>query len=240
MQALKRMFPLYVFSLAVVLAVALLGSRTVTALAEVFEAQTPAPPPTVILDPGHGGEDGGAVSPGGVLESGVNLSIALRTRDLLTFLGVPVAMTREEDVSLCDPAAGSVSARKVSDLKNRVRLAAETEDPNLVGIHQNMFPEAKYRGAQVFYAAAPGSRALAERLQASLCADLDPTNHRQAKQSQSVYLMDRITCPGVLVECGFLSNPGEEALLQTEAYQKKLAAVLAAGLTREIEARSGT
>ena len=231
MRYIRRMLPVYLLLLAAVYGLAVLASRSVTVLAEVFSEAEPSRLPTVILDPGHGGEDGGAVSPKGIRESDLNLEISLRTRDLLRFLGLPVIMTRETDVSIHSPEAVTVSEKKVSDLKNRVKLAGETPNALLVSIHQNMFSESKYSGAQVFYASTAGSKELAELLQASLQSDLDPTNHRQAKACTSVYLLEKITCPGVLVECGFLSNSTEEALLQTEAYQKKLAAVIAAGLS---------
>ena len=107
------------------------------------------------------------------------------------------------------------------------------EVPNalLISIHQNMFPESKYYGTQVFYARTAGSQELAESMQARFSTALDPTNHRMAALAQNVYLMNQIRCPGILIECGFLSNPREEQLLQKETYQKKIAAVIAAELS---------
>ena len=142
-------------------------------------------------------------------------------------------MTRETDVSIHNPEAGTISEKKVSDLKNRVRIVSEIPNAVLISVHQNMFAESKYSGTQAFYAETEGSRSLAERLQALVASGLEPSNHRQAKPCENVYLLSHITCPAVLVECGFLSNPREEALLQTAAYQKKLAAVIVAGLTVE-------
>lgn len=237
MRLFKRMLPFYILSLILVTLASQAASQSVTAFSELRAAAERPARPTVIVDPGHGGEDGGAVSPNGVLESGLNLEIGLRTRDLLRFLGLSVRMTRETDVSIYSPEAGTVSERKVSDLKNRVRIVNETDDAVLVSIHQNMFAESKYRGAQVFYAQTTGSKALAERLQTLFDTDLDPTNHRQAKESEAVYLLSRIHCPGILVECGFLSNPEEERLLQTEAHQKKLAAAICAAVTAELAER---
>ncbi|MBQ1411003.1 MAG: N-acetylmuramoyl-L-alanine amidase [Oscillospiraceae bacterium] len=230
MRAGKKMLPVYLCTMLIILSCAVYASQGVTVLAGAFADQTPRRLPTLVLDPGHGGEDGGAVSPNGVRESTLNLEISLRTRDLLRFLGLPVVMTREMDVSIHSPEAGTISEKKVSDLKNRVQFVSEQADPILVSIHQNMFAEAKYYGAQVFYAGTEGSQAMAEGMQALFSSKLDPTNHRQAKPCENVYLLSKINCPGVLVECGFLSNPREEGLLQTEEYQKKLAAVLAAGL----------
>lgn len=239
MRLFKRMLPYYMLTLFLVTLASAAASQSVTAFSVLTDSEEGRSRPTVVVDPGHGGEDGGAVSPNGTLESGLNLEISLRTRELLRFLGLSVRMTRETDVSVYGPEAGTVSEKKVSDLKNRVRLVNETEDAILVSIHQNMFPESKYRGAQVFYARTAGSRELAEGLQTLFDTELDPSNHRQAKESGEIYLLSRIHCPGILVECGFLSNPEEERLLQTETHQKKLAAVICAALTTQLAAQSG-
>ena len=234
MRLFKRMLPYYAAAIFLSAVCSLAASRAVTALSAVAVSAERRLLPTVVVDPGHGGEDGGAVSPGGVPESGLNLEIGLRTRDLLRFLGLPVKMTRETDVSIYGPEARTVSEKKVSDLRNRVQLVNETSGAILVSIHQNMFSESKYRGAQVFYAKTAGSQELAERLQEVFDKEIDPTNHRQAKRSETVYLLSGIHCPGVLVECGFLSNPEEERLLQTKAWQKSLAAAICAALTRQL------
>lgn len=230
MRAIYKMLPVYGIAVCLILFCSLFASQSVTILAGAFEDIETPRLPVIVLDPGHGGEDGGAVSANGVRESGLNLEISLRTRDLLRFLGIPVVMTRETDLSIHSPEAVTVSEKKISDLKNRVALVSDTENPILVSIHQNMFAESKYYGTQLFYADSDPSRQLAEELQALFAAELDPSNHRRAKPCENVYLLSKISCPGVLVECGFLSNPKEEALLQSAEYQKKLAAVLAAGL----------
>ena len=235
MRAVRKMLPVYGLSILLALFGSLFVSQSVTALSGAVAVWSPQGMPTLILDPGHGGEDGGAVSPKGVRESGLNLEISLRTRDLLRFLGLPVVMTRDADVSVYSPDAATISEKKLSDLKNRVAFVSGFEDPLLVSIHQNMFSESKYYGTQVFYAKTDGSLAIAEGLQALFTSGLDPSNHRQAKSCENVYLLSRIRCPGVLVECGFLSNPREELLLQTEAYQKTLAAVLSAGLMEALQ-----
>ena len=236
MRAVNKMIPLYVLSLAVVFACAVFASRSVTVLSAVMAPAEMPLLPTVVLDPGHGGEDGGAVSPDGLKESTLNLEISLRARDLLRFLGLSVVMTRETDVSIYSPDAATVSEKKVSDLKNRVRLVGEIENAVLLSIHQNKFSESKYKGAQVFYAPTTGSKELAERLQSVFDSQVDPSNHRLAKQSQSVYLLNKIHCPGVIVECGFLSNPEETKQLQTNEYQKLLVTAICAGLTLFLEA----
>ena len=182
----------------------------------------------LILDAGHGGEDGGAVSVTGVPESRVNLEIVQKLRDTLALYGVDPVVLREEDVSLHDPEASTLREKKRSDLKNRVRAVEAVEGGALLSIHQNSYPGSQYRGAQVFYAPTGGSRELAELLQPALREELQPDNDRQAKPiPESVYLMNHVSCPAVLVECGFLTNPEEEALLRDGGYQRQLAAVLA-------------
>lgn len=182
----------------------------------------------LILDAGHGGEDGGAVSVTGVPESRVNLEIVQKLRDTLALYGVDPVVLREEDVSLHDPEASTLREKKRSDLKNRVRAVEAVEGGTLLSIHQNSYPGSQYRGVQVFYAPTGGSRELAELLQTALREELQPDNDRQAKPiPESVYLMNHVSCPAVLVECGFLTNPEEEARLRDGGYQRQLAAVLA-------------
>lgn len=183
-------------------------------------------PTTVIIDAGHGGEDGGAVSVSGVRESGLNLEISLRLNDFLPLLGLHTKMVRTEDVSVHSPQAGTIAEKKASDIRNRVELVRQTPNALLLSIHQNRFSESKYRGAQVFYADNAESRALAESLQTDLRAQLDPDNHRQCKKAQDIYLLSHVDCAAVLVECGFLSNAEEELLLRDSAYQKKLTAAI--------------
>lgn len=183
---------------------------------------------SLILDAGHGGEDGGAVSITGVPESQINLAVVLKTRDILAFYGVSPIVLREEDISLHDDSAVSLREKKVSDLKNRVAAIEEQRGATLLSIHQNTYPNGRYHGAQAFYAPTEGSKELAEHIQAAIRSTLQPDNERAVKQiPDTVYLMNHISCPAVLVECGFLTNPGEEALLLDPDYQKQLAAVLA-------------
>ena len=178
---------------------------------------------TLVIDAGHGGEDGGAVSSSGVRESALNLAVALRVRDLAALVGLDTVMVRETDVSVAD-GGRTVSERKRSDLAARVRLVQSTPGAVLLSIHQNHFAEEKYDGAQVFFAS--GSEELARKTQENLRLCLDPSNRRQAKKSSQVYLMEHITCPALLVECGFLSNAAETEKLKEPDYQKKLAAAM--------------
>ena len=185
------------------------------------------PGETVVIDAGHGGEDGGAVSISGVPESGINLAVALRLDQLFGLYGVRTEVLRTEDVSLHDSGAATLRERKVSDLHNRVERINAIENATLISIHQNTYPTAKYHGAQVFYSNAELSQSLAQLTQETLRLALDPDNNRvSTKIPDTVYLMNHISCRAILVECGFLSNPEEDLLLQSGAYQTKLAAAL--------------
>lgn len=214
----------YVAVLAVLLIAAVVGSKTVTVLSEnapIVDRRC------IIIDPGHGGVDGGATSCTGVLESNLNLEIALRLQDLCRLLGMDTYMIRTTDCSVYTEGA-SIAAKKVSDLKERVRIINSMDNPILVSIHQNYFSDSRYSGAQVFHNGDPRSKTLAEMLQNSLIKTLNPTSKRAVKKADGIYLMQHINCCGVLVECGFLSNPEEEAQLRNKVYQKKLCSVIAA------------
>lgn len=194
-----------------------------------FSSNAPVPKRSVlILDAGHGGEDGGAVSVTGVPESQINLSVTCKLEDILAFMGTAPDMLRREDVSLHDPSASSLREKKVSDLHNRVKTIESVSNAVLLSIHQNSYPDPRYRGAQVFYAPTDGSEKYAAHIQSVLCEHLDPNHTREIKQiPENVYLLNHISCPAVLVECGFLSHPEEELLLRQDNYQRKIAICLA-------------
>lgn len=182
----------------------------------------------VVIDAGHGGEDGGAVSVSGAIESQINLAIALRLDQILGLYGVNTVLLRDSDISLHDPDAQTLRQKKVSDLHNRVAAIEALENPVLISIHQNTYTSSQYHGAQVFYANGELSLPFAQITQSTLKQALDPNNERQPTAiPESVYLMNHISCRAILVECGFLSNPQEDALLQSPEYQTKLAAALA-------------
>ena len=215
---------LYILVILGVLAAAQLASRTATVMAE---RQPVKRQHCIVIDAGHGGEDGGAVSCTGKCESGYNLAIACRLNDLMNLLGYDTRMIRTEDTAVYTKGE-TIAQKKASDLKERVRIVNETEDALLLSIHQNHFPDSRYSGAQVFFSRNPGSDALAKALQDAFVATLNPGSNRKSKPSSGVYLMEHIQCTGVLIECGFLSNPEEERKLSRPDYQKKLCAVIAA------------
>lgn len=215
---------LYLMTIAALLCAVLWGSRAVTTLAENLPIERTH---CFIIDAGHGGEDGGATSCTGMLESAINLELALRLNDLIQFLGYDTRMIRNTDISVYTKGE-SLSQKKASDLKERVRIVNETGGGILLSIHQNNFSDSRYSGAQVFYGKTAGSQELAKQMQSAFVQTLNPGSRRSAKPATGVYLMEHIQTCGILVECGFLSHPEEEAKLRSPEYQKKLCCVIAA------------
>ena len=193
----------------------------------------------VVIDAGHGGEDGGASSAAGLLEKDANLEVAFALRDLFEAAGVPVVMTRTEDKLLYDRNVDFQGRKKVLDLAARriiaeqvAEAAAEDGGASLfISIHMNAFPAPQYSGMQVWYGTGdPLSAEVAGRIQAASSAIM-PDNHRRIKAAgSSIYLLDRIGTPAVLVECGFLSNPDEAERLAREEYRRVLAGVVFVGV----------
>jgi N-acetylmuramoyl-L-alanine amidase len=194
-------------------------------------------PLTLIVDPGHGGEDGGAVSENGLVESGVNLDIAKRVDALAAFFGVRTVMTRESEAIEYSANASTTRMRKTEDQHARLALIRASDSAVFLSIHQNQYPKPGPFGAQVLYAGTPGSAEFGNTMQTALTGALNPSNRRAASRIEdNIFLMNHIDCPAVLVECAFLSNPTEEALLKTELYRLKLAAVITAGF---LQSRAG-
>ena len=192
--------------------------------------QRDTPTPVLVIDPGHGGEDGGASS-GGVLEKDLNLAVSLKIADLASLFGVPAALTRTEDTLLYDYYHDLDDYRgkqKTYDLRNRLRFAEESGAAAFVSVHMNQFPQPSCWGMQVYYSPnTDASEELAARIRTSARLRLDPTNGREIKRAtDAIYLLDRIRIPAVLVECGFLSNPEERTMLTDPAYQRQVAAAV--------------
>lgn len=191
---------------------------------------------TVIIDAGHGGEDGGA-EVDGILEKDINLSIADKLADTLRLCGVRVTEIRDEDISVYDDSAQSLREKKVSDLKHRVEIVNGSENNILVSIHQNKFDNSAYSGAQVFYSSNNDkSRVLAESIRNSVVSLLQNDNTRELKPANSdIYLLDNAIVPAVIVECGFLSNDEERAKLLDSGYQSEMAYSIAMGVLEYID-----
>lgn len=194
----------------------------------------------LILDAGHGGEDGGAVSLTGVPESSINLAVVLKLDQLLGFYGIAPILLRQTDISIYDPGCETLRQKKISDLHNREAAIEATDNAEVISIHQNTFSNTAYHGAQVFFRADEESKALALLMQDALREGVDPGNKRTpVKIPASVYLMKHITCPAVLVECGFLSNPVEEEKLRSGDYQTQLALCIASAWLQSDEIQGG-
>ncbi|WBW98030.1 N-acetylmuramoyl-L-alanine amidase CwlD [Oceanirhabdus sp. W0125-5] len=184
----------------------------------------------ILIDPGHGGVDGGASSSSGTLEKHIALEISLKLRDELKDLGYYVVMTREEDKGLYNQ--GSIKQKKIEDLNNRVKMKSETNCDAFISIHLNKFTQAQYFGAEVWYSNREDSKEMAALIMKYLKSGIDNGNKRTNKPAKGKYKVLRCNdnMPGVIVECGFLSNPNEEKLLKSEMYQTKLAMLIARGI----------
>lgn len=187
----------------------------------------------VIIDAGHGGPDGGTSADDGTLEKDLNLQIAIKLNESLNSMGIKTVMIRTEDISVHDASANTIRQKKVSDLKNRLKIINETDNSIFVSIHQNHFSDSRYSGTQVFYSKNnPQSSVLADCIRQSVISDLQKDNTRETKPSGTdIYLLYHAESPAVMVECGFLSNINESKNLKNENYQKELAFVLALGIS---------
>lgn len=189
---------------------------------------------TVIVDAGHGGDDGGAIGIDGTVEKDINLDIALKLEKILKFYGFNVIMTRTQDVMTCDDGLDSLRKRKISDIHNRFELMRKNPDAIFISVHQNKFEDSSQHGTQVFYSGNDErSKELAEAIQTSVTLTLQRKNDRVVKKSGSgIYLLYHAKIPAVLVECGFISNSDEVKKLKDESYRMKLAILIADGLLK--------
>lgn len=199
----------------------------------------PSDKPTVVLDAGHGGLDSGAVGATGVLEKNINLSIVLTLRDMLEMSGFNVVLTRDEDISIYDPGVTGIRNQKLNDMDNRLKIIQSYPDSIFLCIHQNNFTDPKYFGGQMFYNNNnPYNRSLAQIMQNKF-AELQPGNDREIKLSgEELFLLKSNPNPSLMIECGFLSNPDEEAKLSTWEYQQKVAFTIYGGLMEYLDATS--
>lgn len=178
----------------------------------------------ILIDPGHGGIDGGAQSQDGILEKDINLKISLKFKEKLQKQGYKVVMTREEDKGLYENS-GKIRSKKIQDLNNRCKIKKDSKCDMFISIHLNMFPQSKYYGAQVWYSRNIESEKLAKITQERLRMDLDLNNTRVQKPALDSYKVLRCndSMPSIIVECGFLSNQPEAQKLVSDEYQDKVA-----------------
>lgn len=186
--------------------------------------------PVIVIDPGHGGEDGGAVSDNGVLEKDINLSIANDTSALFYLLGFDILRTRKNDMAL-DSGEDTIRKRKVSDMKKRLEIFNSSKENTIISIHQNKFSESKYHGSQIFYSPNNSkSKQLADSIKYSVKGLLQPDNERECKKADGgIYLLKNTNNPAIIVECGFISNEEECNHLLNKQYQKQMAFSITAG-----------
>ena len=209
---------LYAFSFKIANEDIMLNKKTVETVS------TPVTNKIIIVDAGHGSPDEGAESLNGITEAEINLKIALKLQNLLEQSGCTVILTRSDENEIYDVGSDSIREKKISDAKNRVKIGNESSADIFVSIHLNKIPEQQYYGWQTFYKkGSEESKLLATEIQNNLNDAIQKENKRIPAMLNSVYIMKNVEIPITIVECGFLSNPKEEELLQTGEYQNKLA-----------------
>jgi N-acetylmuramoyl-L-alanine amidase len=210
-------------------------------MSEVSADSTGKKPIIIVIDPGHGGRDPGKIGVNNALEKDVNLSISLKLKDLLAQNDIQVIMTREKDVGLYSE---SDSNKKRADLNARVAIIKESKADLAISVHQNSFTEEYVKGAQVFYySASEQGKQLAQIMQEQIVETIADGNHRKSKPNSNYFMLQKAECPLVIVECGYMSNIRESALLIDENYQEKMAYAIhlaimrylhESGLTKEL------
>ena len=190
----------------------------------------------VIIDAGHGGEDPGTVGVTGVLEKDLNLQIALEIGAAFENEGYVVVYTRTDDRLLYTEEENIHGIRKISDLKNRCKVAEKYPNAIFISVHMNSFGKSKYSGLQVYYSEKnENSKALADSIQNKVISDLQKNNNRTTKSGKDIYILENISNNAVLIECGFLSNSQECEKLSQKEYQKELSFSIVCGIIEYIE-----
>lgn len=213
----------YIFSFALFLGFVILIVTAYNSISQTTSPSVKENLPTIIIDAGHGGDDGGATA-NGIVEKNINLSISKVLSDIFTSNGYNVIMTRTDDKSI-NTDGTTLREKKVSDMKNRLEIYNSDENNIVISIHQNKFQQEKYSGTQIFYSTNnENSKVLAESIRNSVVNLLQPENTRECKKAtKEIYLLYNAKIPAVIVECGFISNYSEAEKLKTESYQKQLA-----------------
>lgn len=220
-------------SMELIMACLMLVCFFVLAREAAVTASQPSRDPVIVIDPGHGGEDPGMLGVGGLKEKGINLAVAWKLKEILQKQGFSVIMTREEDTCLCGEDARN---KKAQDMQKRIAIIEEASPLLTVSIHQNSYQDPEVFGPQVFYYTdSAEGEALAGFLQEELNQGLSIKRPRKEKGNKTYYLLKKSKGVLAIVECGFLTNPEEAALLQEEKYQKKVAEAIARGIGRYLE-----
>lgn len=198
----------------------------------VETTSTPTSDKTIVIDAGHGTPDEGAESKNGTTEAEINLKIALKVQNLLEQTGCTVILTRSDENAIYDLDSKTLKQKKISDIKNRVKIGNQSSADIFVSIHLNKIPQQQYYGWQCFFNSKnENSKKLAEQLQENLNDSIQKENKRVAMRLDTVYIMKNVEIPISIVECGFLSNPEEEKQLQEDEYQNRLAWGIYNGIT---------
>ncbi len=188
----------------------------------------------IVLDAGHGGMDGGGTSVNGALEKDINLSIVLKVRDMCESFGYKVVVTRDTDKSIHNDGVKGVRKQKLSDMDNRLAIFNKYDNSINLSIHQNLYTQPQYNGAQMFFAKSnPSNEKLANIMRSEFVAQIQPKNTRETKEvGKELYLCYFTKNPSLMIECGFLSNPEEAAKLETEEYQSQVAFTIFSGINK--------
>lgn len=226
----KRML-LIVFTLIMSISVCQINTKNIEKVNNYVENKentkmvnaVPVSNKVIVIDAGHGSPDGGAVGNTGTIEADINLKIALKLQKVLEESGAIVVLTRSDENGIYDNEEESIGKKKVSDIKNRVKIGNESTADIFVSIHLNKLEQKQYDGWQTFYKKDSGDgKKLAECIQNALNENMDKENNRVAKNIDNVYIIKNVEIPTTIVECGFLSNYEEEKKLKQEEYQDKL------------------
>lgn len=218
-------------NLSIVISILIYSLSSNTFSKAQLASSTPISNHTIIVDAGHGSPDGGATGLDGSIESDLNLSIVLKLQNLLESSNCTVILTRSDENGIYEADSNTIREKKISDMKNRVNIANNSNAEIFVSIHMNKLEQTQYSGWQTFYKNQDEkSRQIAERIQLSLNNFIKKPNSREIKSISGIYLTKNVKIPLVLVECGFLSNAEENKLLQTDSYQNELAWSIYIGL----------
>ncbi len=189
----------------------------------------------IVIDPGHGGEDGGTSSKNGTLEKDLNLEISEKLLEKFTSNGYKAILTRSEDRLLYDTSADYKGRKKILDMQERLRITNESGNAIFISIHMNSFPESRYSGLQVYYSENnPISELIARNIQKTVSSKLQPDNQRQIKAGKNIFLLQRLNIPAILIECGFLSNEEDAENLSDNNYQNSLVSLIFESIIDEI------
>ncbi len=227
----KRML-LIVFTLIMSISVCQMNTKNIEKVNKYIENKentkmvnaVPVSNKVIVIDAGHGNPDGGAVGNTGTIEADINLKIALKLQKVLEESGAVVILTRSDENGIYDNEEESIGKKKVSDIKNRVKIGNKSSADIFVSIHLNKLEQKQYDGWQTFYKkSSDDGKKLAECIQNALNENMDKENNRIAKNIDNVYIIKNVEIPTTIVECGFLSNYEEEEKLKKEEYQDKLA-----------------